>query len=257
MKVGNFQIPDYRLNDELVDALKKIYDKYKSDEATDHNTIAMLIGHKSPSGPYYMKIAALRNFGLLEKRGVKITQLGKTIAYPRAEDERDASFKEALLNVPLWKLFFTEFEVNLPKEKFWVDLQRIAGLEAPDAQNLENPVRNAYIGDLKNIKTVEKPVQPPEKPNGETRTKGILDRTRRMESQVVISTQTIGYIGYPEYSQAPIEIKDAVSYEIAQKLLEAIGIKLGITATNREKVVSKSSKSDVEKTGESDVENST
>jgi hypothetical protein len=188
MKVGKFQIPEYRLNDELVDALKKIYDKYKSEEATDHNTIAMLIGHKSPSGPYYVKIASLRSFGLLERRGVKVTQLGKTIAYPRSEDERDDSFKEALLNVPLWKLFFTEFGVNLPKEKFWVDLQRIAGIEAPDAQKLENPVRNAYIGDAKNLKTVETPIKPPESDQTKARGGGESDRKPNMGSSQAAST---------------------------------------------------------------------
>jgi hypothetical protein len=256
MKVGSFQIPEYRLNEDLVDALKKIYDKYKGEEATDHNTIAILIGHKSPSGPYYVRIASLRGYGLLEKRGVKVTQLGKTIAYPRSDEERDTSFKEALLNIPLWKLFFTEFGVNLPKEKFWVDLQRIAGIEAPDAQKLENPVRNAYIGDAKNLKTVEKPAEPPEPQKGETRIKGSLGRINIMEPQAITSAETIGYIGYPEYSQAPIEIKDIVSYEIAQKLLDAIGAKLGILPINQKKDISKPGGSESKNPGESDVKDS-
>lgn len=257
MKVGTFEIPDYRLTETLIDATKKIYDTYKSETAPDNNVVATLLGHKSASGAYLSKIASLRSYGLVEKRGIKVTELGKRIVYPTGEEDKNDAFNLAIFNIPLWKELYKNFGTILPKENFWANLNKITGLETPDSKKLEDPVRNAYIEDLKNLKTVEKPIQPPEKPNGETRTKGILDRTPRMESQIVVSTQTIGYIGYPEYSQAPIEIKDAVSYEIAQKLLEAIGTKLGITATNQKKVVSKSSKLDVEKTGESDVENPT
>lgn len=210
MQAGDYQIPEYRL-EYVVELTKKIYEKYKSEEATDQRTVAILLGHKSPSGPFYQKIAALRDFGLLGSRGLKVTDLGTRITYPRSEDEKEAAYKEAFLNVPLWKVIFTEFGVDLPKEKFWVDIQRITGLAAPDAEKLEPFVRKAYIEDVKNLKIVDKPAQAPEHQEVQARGAEAIDRNvGKMETASQVPALWIPDIG------ASISIKDVKTYKAAK-----------------------------------------
>jgi hypothetical protein len=181
MEVNKYHVPDFRLDPDLIDATKLLYDKYRNEEANDNLTISNLLGHKSPSGSYFRKLAALRDFGLLEKRGVKVTNLGIRITYPTSDDEKNSALNEAILNIPLWKEFFKQYGVNLPKEKFWVDLQRIAGIAAPDAQNLENSVRNAYLNDVRNLKIVECPEKPTESDKTQTSINGSNDKKPTME----------------------------------------------------------------------------
>lgn len=150
MKVGTYDIPDHRLEPTLIDATKKIYEKFRSDEA-DKESVAQLLGHKSASGAFAQKLSNMRAYGLITKRGIKVTELGKKITYGDTEEIRNNALKEAILNIPLWSEIYSKHGVDLPKEDFWVDLRTITGLEAPDAQKLEDDVRKAYIQDTRNI----------------------------------------------------------------------------------------------------------
>lgn len=146
-----------RLYPMLVEATKKIYEKFKSDEATNQLTVAQLIGHKSVSGGFLTKLACMRAYGLIEKRGLKVTDVGKRLTYGATEEERDKALEEAILNIPLWKEFFSRWGVNPPAVDFWVDLGKITGLEAPDAQKAEKIVRNAYLDDIRYLKVQKEP----------------------------------------------------------------------------------------------------
>ena len=157
MKIGKYDIPDMRLYPTLVEATKKIYEKFTSEEATNQLTVAQLLGHKSVSGGFLMKLASLRAYGLIEKRGIRVTDIGKRLTYGATEEERNEALKEAILNIPLWKEFYSRWEVNLPSVDFWVDLGKTTGLEAPDAQKVEKLVRNAYLDDVKYLKPEKKP----------------------------------------------------------------------------------------------------
>lgn len=158
MKVGKYDIPDMRLFPLLYEATKKLYEHFKSEEAVDILTVANLLGHKTDkSGAFIRKLACLRAYGLIEKRGVKVTELGKKLTYGASEEERNDALKEAILNIPLWKEFYTRWGVNLPSSNFWVELTKIAGLEAPDAKRLEEIVRNAYLDDIRYLKVEKKP----------------------------------------------------------------------------------------------------
>ncbi len=152
MKVGKYDIPDMRLYPLLVEATKKIYEKFKSDEATNQLTVAQMLGHKSVSGGFLTKLASMRAYGLIEKRGLKVTDIGKRLTYGAGEEERNEALKEAILSIPLWKEFFSKWGVNPPSTDFWVDLGKITGMEAPDAQNVEKIVRNAYLDDIRYLK---------------------------------------------------------------------------------------------------------
>jgi hypothetical protein len=172
MKVGSYDIPDMRLYPRLVEAAKLIYEKFASEEAKDLNLVAQLLGHDSAnSGAFLSKLAQLRAYGLIERRGVKVTDLGKKLTFPTNEEELKEARKQAILNIPLWREFYSKWGLELPNGNFWADLAKIANLEAPEAKRIEQKVRNAYISDIRYLKTTEEleketesmPSQPPSK----------------------------------------------------------------------------------------------
>lgn len=153
MKIGKYDIPTYRLNPKLSQATKTLFENFKSEQATDMLTVAKLFGHKTEkSGAFLTKLADLRAYGLITKRGVKVTDLGKKLTYDPSDAERNKAYKETLLNIPLWKELNSRFGKELPTSNFWVELTKITGLEAPDAQKVEETVRNAYQSDFKYVK---------------------------------------------------------------------------------------------------------
>jgi len=157
VKVGKYDIPWFRLHPSLVEATKTLYEQYKSDEAPDTLTVANLLGHKTnKSGGFLTKLADLRSYGLITSRGIKVTDLGKKLTYGETEDDKNEAYKEALLNIPLWKELYGKFGKTLPTSNFWVQLSKISGLEAPDAQKVEEIVRKAYLDDFQYVKEEKK-----------------------------------------------------------------------------------------------------
>ena len=86
-----------------------------------------------------------------------VFKLGKKLTYGVTEEERNASFKETLLNIPLWKASYSKFGKNLPASNFWAKLTEISGLEVPDSKKAEEIVRNAYLDDFQYLKEQKKP----------------------------------------------------------------------------------------------------
>lgn len=157
VRVGKYTIPDTRIHPKLYEATKSLYEEFKSEDAPSQLTAAQLLDHKSVSGAFLRKIAALRAYGLIEKRGIRVTELGKKLTYDPSEQERNEALKQAILNIPLWKEFYGKWGVNLPTSNFWVQLGKITGLEAPDAKKLENIVKKAYLDDIRYLKPEKKP----------------------------------------------------------------------------------------------------
>ena len=157
MKIGKYDIPEMRLYPTLVEAAKKLYESFGLDEATDELTVAKLLGHETnKSGAFLYKISYMRAYGLLEKRGLKVTATTKKLTYDPDEEERNKALKQILLNIPLWQEIYSKFGKNLPTSNFWVELTKIAGLEAPAAQKIEENVRNAYLADFQYLKEEKK-----------------------------------------------------------------------------------------------------
>jgi len=157
VKVGKYDIPEMRIYPLLFEDTKKLYEHFKSEEAKDTLTVAQLLGHKSDkSGAFLRKLACLRAYGLIEKRGIKVTDVGKRLTYDPNEEERNRALKETILNIPLWKEFHSKWGANLPTSKFWVELTKITGLEAPDAQKVDEIVRKAYLDDIRYLKPEKK-----------------------------------------------------------------------------------------------------
>ncbi|MGQ9515074.1 MAG: hypothetical protein ACUVTL_08525 [Thermoproteota archaeon] len=105
----------------------------------------------------------------------------------------------------MWKEFYSRWGVNLPTVDFWVDLGKITGLEAPDAQRIEKIVRNAYLDDIKYLK-VEKELE-----------KEVVEVTP--EAKVDISTAIPeGVLGRVTVKDAGyIDVKDKTTYDLRNR----------------------------------------
>lgn len=157
VKVGKYDIPDMRLYPKLVSDTERLYDKFVSEEASSLSA-AQLLGHKTDkSGAFLRKLACLRAYGFIEKRGIKVTDLGKRLTFGTTEKIKNEALKEAILNIPLWKQFYSKWGAKLPTSDFWVDLGKITGLEAPDARKVEEIVRKAYLDDIQYLKAEKEP----------------------------------------------------------------------------------------------------
>jgi hypothetical protein len=157
VKIGKYDIPDMRLYPTLVEAAKKLYETFELNEATDELTVAKLLGHETnKSGAFLHKISHMRAYGLLEKRGLKVTPVVKRLTYDPDEEERNKALKEILLSIPLWQELYGKFGKSLPSSNFWVELTKIAGLEAPTAQKAQETVRNAYLDDFQYLREEKK-----------------------------------------------------------------------------------------------------
>jgi len=157
VKVGKYDIPQFRLHPNLNEATKILYENFKLDEAPNLLTVAQLLGHKTDkSGGFLTKIADMRSYGLITSRGVKVTDLGKKLTWGETEEDKNEAYKDALLNIPLWKELYGKFGKTLPTSNFWAQLGKIAGLEPPDAKKVEEIVRKAYLDDFQYVKDEKK-----------------------------------------------------------------------------------------------------
>lgn len=152
MKVGKYDIPQFKLQS-LIEPTKLLYENYRAEEAKDTLAVAKLLGHKTnKSGGFLIKLADMRSYGLITARGITVTDLGKRLTHGEAQQQKDQAYKEALLNISLWKELYGKFGKTLPSSNFWVQLGKIAGLEAPDAQKLAENVGKAYLDDIQYMK---------------------------------------------------------------------------------------------------------
>jgi len=145
-KLGKYDYPNAALCESIEDA-KKIYDRFKEEEVNS-KLVSETIGYKG--GTFYHRLAALRKYGLVTQRGkVGITDLGKRITYPANKEIEMDAIEEAVTNVELFKVLYNKFDLELPKEKFWVNLVNITGAPAPDAQAKEDEIREVYTESAK------------------------------------------------------------------------------------------------------------
>jgi hypothetical protein len=85
-------------------------------------TLAILAGHTVTSSATTRKISALQSYGLLEKQGSEqfaLTDLGKSIVFPRSGQAAMEAKKEAFLNVSKYNLVYQQNKGKLlPADEF-------------------------------------------------------------------------------------------------------------------------------------------
>lgn len=149
MKLGSFEVPEKRFVPDAIADIKKIYDAVKSDEIASKD-LSVMLGYKHPTAtPFYMRLNSMVAYGLLEGRGTfRVSNLGKSLAYPENEKQEKIMKSKAILNVSLWKELYQKFGKSPPADNFWVQIKNITGIEPQEAQGVEKQIRKWYIDDI-------------------------------------------------------------------------------------------------------------
>lgn len=224
MKIGKFRIPTFRLYPNLIVDAKKIYEKFAGEEI-EVEYVAQLLGHTSHrSGTFLQKAADSRSYGLIEGKGkIKVSELGKKITYGH-EAEKMEALEKAIRNISLWGIFIDKFGTNIKEDNFWIDLAKITGVERLEAQNKAKWILNAYMEDIRHLKSVEKPI---ESPNSgpqvveafDKNEKNVVNQTVEPKVEPMVKPDGIEEIKFGDiYIRMPK--RDAKSLFMAKKLLE-------------------------------------
>jgi len=157
MKIGErFSYPDFRLNPELLEATRKLYGK-KASETIGWELAAEIMGWSPKSSSYAAKIAAMKQYGLLdgtESKGLVVTELGRQLAYGDTSEQQSALL-QVIRRIPLWTQFYDKWTANgkiPPADTFWDDLRAFTGIPPDDARKLADKVRTAFLEDIVHLK---------------------------------------------------------------------------------------------------------
>ncbi len=159
MKIGKYVVPNrgMRMRDSLQNALK-LYDEYKTNTITKLNGddgIAKTFGYSGANnGSYTKSIAALKDYGFLEKAGAsefRVSNIAIDAQFGTKEEKKDALIT-ALNNIPLWKQLYDNFKDKVPDDPIWLKIRNITGVMSDEAQKVESFVREAYTDDIAFVK---------------------------------------------------------------------------------------------------------
>jgi hypothetical protein len=221
IEIGEYSIPNRRLAI-LLDQTKNIHDNIGEGNGNSADIMGILnFKVKSPS--YYTNMQDLRAFSLVQgqDKNIRITPLGLRAI---SEDTTQAVLEQVFDNFELWKKLRERFGNSVEHDTLSQTLAEITGAEPPDEKTTES-IRKAY---LKDIEVLAKSATNQENQNRTTRLVEVADIPVLTTAKSNAPKGAIGYITYPEFSESPVQIKDELSYEIAVKILEAMGKRLDI-----------------------------
>jgi hypothetical protein len=113
-KLGTYSYPDIRFGD-AVEIAGRILSKFQGTVAV--KGLAWELGMAENSGTLFAKIAALRDFGLVEGRGeLRISDLARRILHPANPEEARQSRIEAFQRVDLLRSLYEKFEGEAPDD---------------------------------------------------------------------------------------------------------------------------------------------
>ena len=121
-KLGQYSYPDIRFGD-AVEIANRILNKFKGTVSV--KGLAWELGMAEGSGTLFAKVAALRDFGLVEGRGeLRVSQLAQRVLHPTNSEEGLEATAEAFQRVELLSQLYTRFEGEVPD-----DMSLLVGLE--------------------------------------------------------------------------------------------------------------------------------
>ncbi len=231
MKLGTYSIPRSRLGTLLADT-KRIYERFKSEEIqVDH--IGSFLGLSPRSGGFLQKMADLRAYGLIEGRGSKsrVSKLGLDATFGISPAEKSIALEKIVKNIPLWGIFYDKYGKEITVDDFWIDLEKITGIERLDAQKEAELVRKHYNDDAKYITTIERPQSTAVEPEmGKTRAQEPDDRKKSMETTQqnlgLPAGEALVFIKFPTVGTITLDLNDETNVNIAETILTKIKEKL-------------------------------
>jgi hypothetical protein len=133
-KLGTYSYPDIRFSD-AIEISARILNKFKGSVRV--KGLAWELGMAENSGTLFAKIAALRDFGLVEGRGeLRVSELAQRIINPSSESERLQATSQAFKRVDLLFALYDRFEGESPDDK-----SLLVGLEEITRASKEDIIR--------------------------------------------------------------------------------------------------------------------
>ena len=137
-KLGPFTYPDIRFGD-AVEIAGRIFTKFKGTVSV--KGLAWELGMAEGSGTLFAKVAALRDFGLIEGRGeLHTSPLAQRILQPASPEEGRQARAEAFHKVELLRQLYHRFEGEIPD-----DLGLLIGLEELTKAPREEVLRRSSL----------------------------------------------------------------------------------------------------------------
>ena len=137
-KLGPYSYPDIRFGD-AVEIAGRILSKFKGTVGV--KGLAWELGMAEGSGTLFAKVAALRDFGLVEGRGeLRISPLAQRILHAASPEEGREARAEAFQRVELLRQLYHRFDGEIPD-----DLSVLVGLEEITKAPRDEIVRRAPL----------------------------------------------------------------------------------------------------------------
>ena len=137
-KLGPYSYPDIRFGD-AVEIAGRVLTKFKGTVSV--KGLAWELGMAEGSGTLFAKVAALRDFGLVEGRGeLRISPLAQRVLHPANAEEGQEARAEAFQRVELLRQLYTRFEGEAPD-----DMSLLVGLEEISRAPRDEIVRRAPL----------------------------------------------------------------------------------------------------------------
>lgn len=229
-KLGPYTYPDIRFGD-AVEIAGRILTKFKG--IVSVKGLAWELGMAEGSGTLFAKVAAMRDFGLLEGRGeLRISPLAQRVLHPANAEEGQEARAEAFQRVDLLRQLYARFEGEVPD-----DMSMLVGLEEITRSPRDEIVRRApliqkHLTDA--IRVLGRPVPLESKQEQSVRTQNNQAST---ESSVVHPTIGPAYGGGIEISAAGRHLSVPLTAEyigVAIRLLDALKGELADPEINSE-----------------------
>ncbi|MCZ6892334.1 MAG: hypothetical protein O7F09_07460 [Chloroflexi bacterium] len=113
-KLGTYSYPDIRFSD-AVEIAGRIMNKFRGSVTV--KGLAWELGMAENSGTLFAKVAALRDFGLVEGRGeLRVSALAQRILHPNSSEEGRRARAEAFHRVDLLQTLYERFEGEAPDD---------------------------------------------------------------------------------------------------------------------------------------------
>ena len=113
-KIGTYSYPDIRFSD-AVEIAGRILAKFRGTVSV--KGLAWELGMAENSGTLFAKIAALRDFGLVEGRGeLRVSDLCRRILHPTSPEEGRQARIQAFQRVDLLRTLYERFEGEAPDD---------------------------------------------------------------------------------------------------------------------------------------------
>jgi hypothetical protein len=137
-KLGPYSYPDIRFGD-AVEIAGRVLTKFKG--VVSVKGLAWELGMAEGSGTLFAKVAAMRDFGLLEGRGeLRVSPLAQRVLHPANVQEGQEARAEAFQRVDLLRQLYDRFEGEVPD-----DMSLLVGLEEVTRASRDEIVRRAPL----------------------------------------------------------------------------------------------------------------